>query len=108
MKNIKKKIIIGNWRAREDSERTLENNETIREFIPSYTSKYSVWIVEQYIKDNAFLLIADCGCHKNSEKNAKEIVKSHNKRKNKNRKINIKRSEKLSSRQLRQMFFSIP
>ncbi len=79
-KKKKKKFIIGNWRAREDSSKTQIHNEDMREFCPDYTNEYPVWVVEEYIKDSGTMFVADCGCHKNSEKNAKEIVESHNRR----------------------------
>ena len=85
MKNTKKKkIIIGDWVAEIDDLRTFEHNDAEREFTPDYTNKYPVWRVREYVDENGgSLFIADCGCHKNSEKNAKEIVESHNNKNNK-------------------------
>ncbi len=80
MKNTKKKFIVGNWVAEIGVLRTQEHNDVMREYSPDYTSDYPVWKVGEYVKDGGTMFVAHCGCHKNSEKNAKEIVESHNRR----------------------------
>ena len=77
MKN--KEYIIGNWVTEIDDSRTQEHNDNMREFSNDYHNEYPVWTIYEYIDiSGGRLFIAECGCHKDTEKNAKEIVESHN------------------------------
>jgi len=74
------KYIIGNWVAERVEIETSLSEETMREFDKDFKIPYDVWIVFEYIdKVGTKRFVANCGYHKNTEKNAKEIAELHNK-----------------------------
>ena len=78
-----KKSIVGNWVAEKDGIETKKSEDTVKEFFKDFVILYSVWSVFEYIDEaGTKRFVASCGWNENTEKNAKEIAKLHNKNKN--------------------------
>ncbi len=75
---MKKEHIIGNWVAKIDDFLTQEHNDEMKKTCPDYKNKYPTWVIMECIENNGYSFVADCGCHENTEKNAKEIIEIHN------------------------------